>query len=83
MDNFYKYKVSYYNGLDEVETDSGIVYAPTGNLNEAVEEICLDYVGDCFEDIVSVSVSRIYEEGKFTLSRETMISFLKEEGYYG
>lgn len=83
MDSFYKYKVSYHNGLDEIETDSGIVYAPAGTLNDAVEKICLDYSGNCLEDIVSVSVSHIYEEGKFTLSKETMISFLKEEGYYG
>lgn len=83
MDNFYKYKISYYSGLDEIEEDSGIVFSPEGSLSDAVAKVSLDYCGNQPEDIVSISVSCMYEEGKFTLSKETMISFLKEEGDIG
>ena len=79
MDNFYKYKISYYSGFDEIEEDSGIVFSPEGSLSDAVAKVSLDYCGNQPEDIVSISVSCMYEEGKFTLAKESIKSFIKEE----
>lgn len=81
MDNFYKYYIRYYVPYtDEIKEDIGLVYSIEGNIPDATYRVCEDYCGnnDDFTNILTIEISNINEEGKYTLSKDTILSFSEE-----